>query len=79
MRKSTRATEELRYLQKQQMLKDTPPGDSLITNPELDESDKNEGEEGGGYIQEDDRLTRVLALRAPVDTRWNSLYFMIER
>ena len=46
MRKSTHATEELCYLQKQQMLKDTPPGDSLITNPELDESDKNEGEEG---------------------------------
>ena len=71
MRKSTRATEELRHLQTQQVLKDTPPGDS--------ESDENEGEEGGGYVQGDDRLTRVLALRAPVDTRWNSLYFMIER
>ena len=79
MRKSTRATEELRHLQKQQVLKDTPLGDSPITNPELDESDENEGEEAGGYVQEDDQLTRVLALRAPVDTRWNSLYFMIER
>ena len=79
MRKSTRATEELRHLQKRQVLKDTPPGDSPIMNPELDESDENEGEEGGGYVQGDDRLTRVLALRAPVDTRWNSLYFMIER
>ena len=79
MRKSIRATEELRHLQKQQVLKDHPPRDSPITNPELDESDKNEGEEGGGYVQGDDRLTRVLALRAPVDTRWNSLYFMIER
>ena len=80
MRKSTRANEELRSLQKQQVLKDTPPtGGSPITNPELDESDENEGEEGGGYVQEDDWLTRVLALRAPVDTRWNSLYFMIER
>ena len=79
MRKSTRATEELRHLQTQQVLKDTPPGDSPITNPELDERDENEGEEGGGYVQEVDRLTRILALRAPVDTRWNSLYFMIER
>ena len=79
MRKSTRSTEELRHLQKQQVLKDTPPRDSPITNPELDESDENEGEEGGGYVQGDDRLTRVLALRAPVDTRWNSFYFMIER
>ena len=79
MRKSTRATEELRHLQKQQVLKDTPPGDSTITNPELDESDENKGEEGEGYVQDDDRLIRVLALRAPVDTRWNSLYFMIER
>ena len=79
VRKSTRATEELCHLQKQQVLKDTPQGDSPITNPELDESDENEGEEGGGYVQGDDRFTRVLALRAPVDTRWNSLYFMIER
>ena len=61
------------------MLKDTPPGDSPITNPEIDESDENEGEEGGGYVQGDDRLTRVLALRALVDTRWNSLDFKIER
>ena len=78
VRKSTRATEEHRHLQKQQVLKDTPQGDSPITNPELDEIDENEGEEGGEYVQEDDRLTRVLALRALVDTRWNSLYFMIE-
>ena len=59
MRKSTRATKELRHLQKQQVLKDTPPGHSPITNPELDESDENEGEEGGRHVQEDDRLTRV--------------------
>ena len=78
VRKSTCGTEELHHLQKQQVLKDTHPGDSPITNPELDESDENEGEETGGYVQEDDRLTRVLALRAPVDTRWNSLYFMIK-
>ena len=52
----------------------TPPKDTPITNPKIDESDENEGEEGGGYVKEDDRLTRVLALRAPVDTRWNSLY-----
>ena len=48
MRKSTRATKELHNLQKQKVLKDTPQGDSPITNPEIDESDENEGEEEGG-------------------------------
>ena len=79
MRKSTRATKEFRNLQKQQMLKDTPGGTSPITNPEVDESEENEGEEEAGYSIEKGRLTRVLALRVPVDTRWNSLYYMIER
>ena len=79
MRKSTRATEQFRILQKQQMLKDTPGGTSPITNPEVDESEENKGEEEAGYSNEADQLTRVLALRIPVDTRWNSLYYMIER
>lgn len=79
VRKSTRATEEFRNLQKQQVLKDTPKGTPPITNPEVDESEENEGEEEGGYVNEEGRLTRILALRAPVDTRWNSLYYMIER
>ena len=61
------------------MLKDNPQGDSPITDSKVDESNENKGEEEGGYVQEDDRLTRVLSLRALVDTRWNSLYFMIER
>ena len=56
------------------MLKDNP-----ITNPKVDESEANEGEEEGGYVNEDGWLTRVLALRVPVGTRWNSLYYMIER
>ena len=59
MRKSTHATEELHHLRKQQVLKDAPPRDSPITSPKLNESDKNEGKKGGGYVQEDDRLTRV--------------------
>ena len=79
VRKSSRATQELRNLQKQQVLKDTPEGDNPITNPEVDETEENEGEAEGGYSQSGQRLKRVLALRAPVDTRWNSLYFMIER
>ena len=36
VRKSTRATEEVHNLQKQQVLKDTPGGTSPITNPEVD-------------------------------------------
>ena len=79
MRKSTRATGELCNLQKQQVLKDNPPGNPPIIDPEVDESDDNEAEAEGGNVQEEDRLTRVLALGAIVDTRWNSLYFMIER
>ena len=79
MRKSTHAIEELHNLQKQQVLKETPGGTSPITNPEVDESEENEGEEEAGYSNEDGQLTRVLALRVLVDTRWNSLYYMIER
>ena len=77
--KSTRATEEFRNLQKEQVLKDTPKGTPTITNPEVDESEENEGEEEGGYVNEDGRLTKLLALRVLVDTRWNSLYYTIER
>ena len=79
MRKCTRATEEFRNLQKQQVLKDTPRETSPITNPEVDESEENEGEEEAGNSNEDGQLTRVLALTVPMDTRWNSLYYMIER
>ena len=43
MRKSTPATEELRKLQKQQVLKDNPQGETPIINHEVDESDENEG------------------------------------
>ena len=48
VRKSTRATKELRNLQKQQVLKDTRKGTTPITNHEVDESEENEGEEEGG-------------------------------
>ena len=50
-----------------------------MTNLEVDESKENEGEEEGGFVNEDGQFTRVLALRVPVDTRWNSLSYMIER
>ena len=79
MRKSPCATKEFHNLQKQQVLKDTPGGTSPITNLEVDESEENEDEEEAGYSNEADQFRRVLALRAPVDTRWNSLYYMIER
>ena len=35
VRKSTHATQELRNLQKQQVLKDTPKGDSLFIDPKI--------------------------------------------
>ena len=72
------AAEEFHNLQKQQVLKDTPEGTSPITNPEVDESEENKGEEETGHSNEDGQLTRVLALRVLVDTRWISLYYMIE-
>lgn len=77
-KRSSKASEELRTLQKQQVLKDTPQGSNPITDPEEDEEEENEGDPEGGYANEE-RLTRVLALRAPVETRWNSWYYMIER
>ena len=79
VRKYTCATKEFRNLHKQQVLKDTLGGTSPITNLEVDESEENEGEEEAVYSNEDGQLTRVLALRFPMDTRWNSLYYMIER
>ena len=33
------------------MLKDTPKGTTPITNPKVDESEENEGEEEGGLHQ----------------------------
>ena len=53
MRKSLRATEVFHNFQKQQLLKDTPEGTSPITNPEVDESEENEGEEEAGHSNED--------------------------
>ena len=47
MRKSTRAIEEFCNLQKQQVLKDTPKGTTPLTNPEVNESEENEGEKEG--------------------------------
>ena len=77
-RRSSKASKELRTLQKQQVLKDTPQGSNPITDPEEDKEEENEGDPEGGYANEE-RLTRVLALRARVETRWNSWYYMTER
>ena len=38
-----------------------------------DEEEENEGDPESGYANEE-RLIRVLALRASEETRWNSLY-----
>ena len=64
---SSNASEELRTLQKQQVLKDSPQGSKPITDPEEDEEEENEGDPDGGYANEVS-LTRVLALRAPDGT-----------
>ena len=77
-KRSSKASEELRTLQKQQVLKDTPQGSNPITDSEEDKDEENEGDSEGGYANEE-RLTRVFALRTPVEMRWNSWYYMIER
>ena len=75
---SSKASEELRTLQKQKVLKDTPQGSNPITDPEDDEEEENEGDPEGGYANEES-LPRVLSLRVPIEMRWNSWYYMIER
>ena len=77
-KRSSKAAEDLQTLQKQQVLKDIPQGSNPITDPEEDEEEENEGDPQVGYTNEE-RLTRVLALRAPVEMRWNSWYYMTER
>ena len=71
VKRSSKVSEELRTLQKQQVLKVTPQDNNPITNPKEDEEKENEGDPNGGYGNEE-RLTRALALRDPVETRWNS-------
>ena len=78
VKRSSKASEELRTLQKQQVLKNTPQSNNPITDPKEDKEEENKGDPEGGYANEE-RLTRVLAFRAPVETRWNSWYYMIER
>ena len=68
VKRYSKASEELRTLQKRQTLEDTPQASNPITDPEEDEEEENEGDPDGGYANEE-RLTRVLALRALVETR----------
>ena len=77
-KRSSKLSEELQALQKQQVLKDTPQGSNPMVDPEEDEKEENEDNPEGGYANEE-LLTRVLALRTPVETRWNSWYYMTER
>ena len=58
LRKPAHATQELRNLQKQQVLKDTPKRDSTIIDSKVDENEENKSEAEGGYPQHDSRLTR---------------------
>ena len=67
-KRSSKGSEKLQTLQKQQVLKDTPQGNNLITDPVEDEEEENEGDPEGGYTNEE-LLTRVLTLRPPVETR----------
>ena len=66
VKRSSKTSEELRTLQKQWVLKDTPQGSNPITDPEEDEEEENEGDAEGGYANEE-HLMSVLALRDPME------------
>ena len=60
------------------MLKDTPEGSNPSTDPEEDEEEENEGDPEDGYAKKE-RLTGVLELSVPVETRWSCLFQIIEQ
>ena len=64
-KRTSKASEELRTLQKQQALKNTPQGSNSITDPDEDEEEENEGDPEGGYANEE-RLTRF----SPIGLQW---------
>ena len=76
MRGSSVAAEEMRVLQRQQIRRQNEGLEDIEEEPreetESDEPGYDAKEHGG-------KLTKVLAWRAPVETRWNSLYYMVER
>ena len=45
----------------------------MITDPEEDQEERNEGDAEGGYVNKE-HLTMVLPLKAQEKTRWNSMY-----
>ena len=60
-------------MQKQHVLKSTLQNSSMITNPEENQEERNEGDAEGGYANKE-HLTMVLPLKAVEGTRWNSMY-----
>ena len=80
MRNSGPAAQEMRVLQLQQIRRDH--GDTAGKMDDIPEEsrDESEGEEPGyDQTEHGGKLTRVLAWRTIVDTRWNSVYYLVER
>ena len=78
MRKSTPAAEEMRRLQRQQIERQNEGIN--MDDVEEDSREESEGEEPGYDLRRHEgKLKRVLAFRQEVETRWNSLYYMVER
>ena len=71
--KSTRAIVEFCNLQKKQMLRTSPREHPPSQTPKSMRVRKMKARKRGGYVNEDGQLTRRLALRVPMDTRWSSL------
>ena len=55
------------------MLKSALQNSSMITDPEENQEEMNEGDAEGGYANKE-HLTMVLPLKALEETRWNSMY-----
>jgi hypothetical protein len=86
MRASTKSYAEFRKLQENIIRKnrgddqaEADPDEELSDAPSVSAEEITEDELPESPDQERRPLTRVLQLVKPVDTRWNSTYFMIQR
>ena len=73
VKRSYKASEEARPLRKQHVLKSTLQNSSMITDPEENQEERNEGDAEGGYANKE-HLTMVLPLKALEETRYNGFH-----
>ena len=82
VRASTKTSETFRRLQIDHLRQEgvvDGDGEILIEDEDGPEEVEEEVVAPGDEPGQERKLTRVLSLVAPVDTRWNSLYYMLQR